>query len=267
MPVSRLRSRSGLCLVLAGTSILALASSAEAWQGRPGVRPGQPTGGTPHRPVLGSTGARPASDQAASPAESDSDWKKLHAAIAEHFAASKDYKAGDLIARGDVARLADALKKLGWVPEDWKDVLEDVLPDGDELVRALRTPRGRNFMRKIAAQPGAYDRLDRLRKLPRGSRQLRELIDTPDGDKLIEYLTTTDGGKALGKQLSQTKGGRGFNEATGRIYTEDDLLKRLEASYRRERGLETSAEPAGGQRPESGGGRPSSTNRPSVPTT
>ena len=255
MPVSRLGS-SGLCLTLLGWSILGLASSAEAWQGRSSARPA----GVPHRPVVESAGTHTASGQSDSPAESDSDWDKLHAAVTEHFAAIKDYRAGDLLARGDVARLGDALKKLGWVPDDWKEVLEDVLPDGDELVRALRTPRGRSFMRKIAAQPGGYDRLDRLRKLPRGSRQLRELIDTPDGDKLIEYLTTTDGGKALGKQLSKTKGGRGFNESTGRIYTEDDLLKRLETSYRRQQGLETSDEPAGEPRPVIPGRRPSSTD-------
>jgi hypothetical protein len=209
--------------------------------------------------VIEAAGARPGPSDALP--ESDSDWDKLHAAVTEHFAAIKDYNAGDLLARADVTRLGDALKKLGWVPKDWKDVLEDVLPDGDELVRALRTPQGRSFMRKIAAQPGGYDRLDRLRKLPRGSRQLRELIETRDGDKLIEYLTTTDGGKALGKQLSRTKGGRGFNESTGRIYTEDDLLKRLEATYRREHGLETSAEPATGQRPESGERRSSTNGR------
>ena len=265
MPVSRLGS-SGLGLTLLGWSILGLASSAEAWQGRSSARHRQ-SAGVPHRPVVESAGTHTAAGQADSPAESDSGWEKLHTAVTEHFAAIKDHRAGDLLARGDVAPLGDALKKLGWVPDDWKEVLDDVLPDGDELVRALRTPRGRAFMHKIAAQPGGYDRLDRLRKLPKGSRQLRQLIDTPDGDKLIEYLTTTEGGKALGKQLSRTKDGRGFNDATGRIYTEDDLLKRLEASYRREHGLETSAEPSAGSRPDSGGRRPSSTNSPGIPAT
>ena len=259
MLVSRFES-STLRLALLAGAVLVLAGSAEAWQGRSYARHGQPAGSAP---MIEPAGARPGSSDA--PAEPGRDWEKLHDAVTEHFAEIKDYSRGDLLARGDVTGLGNPLKKLGWVPDDWKEMLEDVLPDGDELVRALRTPRGRSFMRKIAAQPGGYDRLDRLRKLPQGSRQLRELIGTRDGDKLIEYLTTTDGGKALGKQLSQTKGGRGFNDPTGRIYTEEDLLKRLEASYRREHGLETSAEPAAGPRPMHPGRKPSSTHRRSNP--
>lgn len=241
MPVHRLVHSSLLWLTIAVLLLLAGTSEAMAWQGQrfardvpradnsnrlPVIQPSFPAG---RRGVVsGSAGAGQATEQG----DAASQRKKLEAAVTEHFGRQKDYKPEDLISRGEVEKLGKELAKLEMLPDDWRKVLDAVLPDSDELVRALRTPGGRAFMRKIAGQPGGYDRLDRLRNLPRGPQQLRDLINTPDGDKLVEYLTTTEGGKALGQQLSRSKGGRGFNESTGRIYTEADLLKRLKAEDR-----------------------------------
>jgi hypothetical protein len=212
--------------------------------GRPGSLPVvEPFRSRPPRPTRTQPVAITPSTPATLPA-----WKDLERAVAEHFATLKDYKSDDILARGDVEPLLAAVKKLGWQPDDWKDILADVLPESDELVRTLRTPRGRVFMRKIGTHPEGYDRLDKLRALPQGREQVRDLVEAPDGYKLIEYMTTTEGGTALGKQLSQTKKGRRFNDPTGRIYTESALLKRLEASYRAARGEEPEApEPAPGR--------------------
>jgi hypothetical protein len=196
--------------------------------------------------IAPSAPAGPRAAGVGAPDGSPADSEKLHEAVSEHFKANKDYQPGDLITRGDVTKLGDVLKKLGGVPEDWQEILDDVLPDGDELVRALRTPRGRSFMRKVASQPGGYDRLDQLRSLPQGSRRVRELIEAPGGEKLIEYLATTKGGRSLGKQLARSKGGRGFDDPTGRIYTEADLLTRLEASYQQQSGKAPASRPGAG---------------------
>ena len=76
----------------------------------------------------------------------------------------------------------------------------------------------------------AYDRLDRLSRLPHGQQTVRDLIRGPDGYKMIEYMTTAPGGKELGNQLSNAPQGKDFNAATGRIYTAEKLLLRLEQS-------------------------------------
>ena len=85
-------------------------------------------------------------------------------------------------------------------------------------------------MRQISSYPNAYDLLDRLSRLPRGRQTVRDLIRGPDGYKMLQYMTTSAGGRQMGKQLSNSPGAGKFNEPTGRIYTAEDLLRRLEQS-------------------------------------
>jgi hypothetical protein len=85
-------------------------------------------------------------------------------------------------------------------------------------------------MRRIAKYPEAFDRLDRLSRLPHGKQTIRDLIKGPGGDKMIQYLTTTPGGKETGKMLSEAPKGAKFNASTGRIYTVDLLLQHVKKS-------------------------------------
>jgi hypothetical protein len=103
--------------------------------------------------------------------------------------------------------------------------------EADPLVKRLRSKEGKKFMRQAARYPQAYDRLDHLERLPDGQRILKQLIEGPDGYKLIEYLATAPGGKNMGQMLSSTPKGKKFNESTGRIYTQEQLLTRLKQSY------------------------------------
>ena len=76
------------------------------------------------------------------------------------------------------------------------------LPAKDDfLVQQLRTRAGKKFMRRIAADPNAYDRLDRLSRMPHGQQTIRDLIKGPGGENLIDYMTKTPGGAALGQML------------------------------------------------------------------
>ena len=157
--------------------------------------------------------------------------------VKTHFATSRYYQPGDLVTAGNVGRLFTKLernKKGKWKVRDQKEILKQVLPDGDWLARQFSTRYGTKFMRAVAEMPGGYDRVDRMRRMPHGEQQLIDLIRSPDGAKMIEYMTTTDGGKNLGKMLSQGVNGADFNAPTGRIYTEAELLKRLKQSYESE---------------------------------
>jgi hypothetical protein len=162
------------------------------------------------------------------------DWKKVQTAVQSQLAKQTGYRKGDLLSQGRVAPLFPILKKLGWSVADQKEIQKSLLSDGDFLVVQLRSSRGRSFMRKIAKSRSAYDRLDRLRRLPYGKRRVREIIRSRGGHTLILYMTKTKGGKNLGNQLSRIKSGRNFNQSTGRIYTEKSLLARLEKSYQAE---------------------------------
>ena len=152
-------------------------------------------------------------------------------AVRKHFAKEKDHAPTDILSRGQVEPLFEKLEKLGWTVKDRAAILKELLADDDQLVRELRTTAGRRFMRQAAAYDGAYDRIDRMRDLPKGNRMVRDLIAGKDGYKMLEYMSTTPGGKKLGKQLSSSPGAKGFNEPTGRIYTIQQLVARLRESH------------------------------------
>ncbi len=89
-------------------------------------------------------------------------------------------------------------------------------------------------MRQSCKYPDAYDRLDRLSRMPMGHQNVDALIAGPDGYKMIQYMTSTSGGRNLGQMLSQDPRGANFNSPTGRIYTADQFLQRLTESYQAE---------------------------------
>jgi hypothetical protein len=143
----------------------------------------------------------------------------------------KEYQAGDLLTASKVERVFLKLEQIHWKVADRREIVRLVLSDSDWLSRQLATRDGKQFMRQIGSLPGGFDRVDRLRRMPYGEGQISDFIENPEGSKMIEYMTTTAEGKNLGDQLSEGVNGRDFNKATGRIYTELDLLKRLKLSY------------------------------------
>ncbi len=155
---------------------------------------------------------------------------ELKQAVLRYFRAQRDWRPGDLITRDQVEPLLAQLRRTMLPLPDAKQILGDVLAKDSFLAEQLRTRNGRKFMRQISGYDDAYDRLDRLSRLPHGKQTIIDLIRGPDGYKMIEYMTTTPGGKALGKQLSNAPKGKDFNDATSRIYTVEMLLQRLERS-------------------------------------
>ena len=150
--------------------------------------------------------------------------------VLRYFQAKPDYRVGDLITKEDVEPLLGKLQQKGLPLPDAKQILDKTPAKDEFLTQQLRTPDGRKFMRDISGYGDAYDRRDRLSRLPHGQQTIRDLIRGPDGYKMIEYMTTAPGGKELGNQLSNAPKGKDFNAVTGRIYTADILLLRLEKS-------------------------------------
>lgn len=177
-----------------------------------------------------STRVKPAASPTGDKQPEKLNWDDLEKLIKTTLAQTKDYRPGDLITQEEAGKVFPALKAKGWEVKSSKEVTEHLLPASDELVRQLRAQPGKKFMRKIGSVSQGFDRLDKLRGLPYGSRRVRELMNDPGGYSLIEYMATTKGGQTLGRQLTAT--GRGdFNAPTDRIYTESDLLGALKALY------------------------------------
>jgi len=188
-----------------------------------------------------------ASASAADAAKNDKlpEFEAVKQTVLRQLKSRKHYRPGDMLSRDDVKTALDAVQQLGWDVDDRTQILADVLPKKDFLVRQLRSRRGLPFMRRLSGTPGTYDRMDRLRRMPFGRRRIRELIHNPGGYTLILYMVTTSGGRQMGRFLSETPTGRNFNKPTGRIYTENDLLKRLKQSYAAERKQRSLAESPG----------------------
>ncbi|HVC93142.1 MAG TPA: hypothetical protein VND64_05595 [Pirellulales bacterium] len=159
------------------------------------------------------------------------DFSAVTEVVERRLHSDRKYHPGDLISRGALEPIFKELAELGWKPADRGAIEKQLLPDSDFLVRELRTDAGRTFMRQVGRYPDGYDRLDRLADLSDGKLIIGRLINGPDGYKMLEYLTTAPGGREMGAMLSQAPNGKGFNRATGRIYTAEQLLERLKSSH------------------------------------
>jgi hypothetical protein len=158
-------------------------------------------------------------------------FEKIEQAVWRYFQAQQDFQSGDLITKQQVEPLFAVLKSIGFSVADPQAILDQIPDDSEFLAVELYAPAGRKFMKDVAKFPQAYDRLDRLSRLPHGKQTVRDLIRGPDGYKMIQYMTTAPGGKQMGKMLSQAPQGANFNKPTERIYTVSMLLKRLREQY------------------------------------
>jgi hypothetical protein len=152
--------------------------------------------------------------------------------VERYFQGLDDHKPGDLISRGEVEPLFDALERLGWSTAAKPAILRRLPADTDLVVEQLRTEAGKKFMRKISKYPGAYDRLYRLSGLPNGRKLVSELIHTKGGHEMIEFLTTSRHGEELSQQLGKTAKGARFDEPVRKAFTADDLVKLLSAAHK-----------------------------------
>ena len=162
------------------------------------------------------------------------EFATVQSSINRDLANQTDYQTGDILSQSYVAPIIKHLELMGWKIADRKTILKKVPSDTHFLVRQLRTKAGREFMRKVASYPLAYDRLYRLALLPDGRRTMVDLIRAKDGHKMIQYLTTSKGGKNLGKILQRLPKGTEFNTPTGHIFTGDQLIGHLKQSYQAE---------------------------------
>ena len=160
-------------------------------------------------------------------------FEKIETAVWRYFRLQSDFQASMIITKEQVEPLLAGLARMGFNLPDPKSILDRVPMRNEFLVAELYMPAGRKFMERIAKYPEAYDRLDRLSRLPHGRQTVHDLIYGAGGEKMIQYLTTAQGGAELGKMLSNAPLGADFNKPTGRIYTVPMLLAHLQEQYRK----------------------------------
>lgn len=162
-------------------------------------------------------------------------FSSASAVVDRYFSQQRDYVPSDLISQRDVQSVLASLKSAGWKVADKDQILKRVLPDGDFLVTLLGSKSGRQFARKSASDPLLYDRLDRLAQEAGGKELLESLVKLPDGERYAKSKPQR-GALSMLEMLPKGKSGKArkvadYDRPTGRIYTQEQLLKQLRKSH------------------------------------
>jgi len=156
--------------------------------------------------------------------------------VRQHFAHQPEVHPGELISRGNVEDVFAELERQGWKVADKQKILDLVLPDNDPLVTILRSPPGAKFMGEVSRYQLIYDRLDRVVHENGGRQMLQDLVKLPDAARyakfpvarglpnLIDFLPKGPSGKT--RQI------RDYDQSTGKLYTAEAFLTRIETSYK-----------------------------------
>jgi len=152
----------------------------------------------------------------------------LKATVQEKLSRNPYYMPGFLLSRGDVDDVCEAIEDKGFdMPEDREALYEDFLSDTSPLVKLLKTPSGRTFMKKIAGDPTVYDRLERLSWSFDGRMVLERMVSAKDGPAKIKQLQTKEQVAKLSKALASDPRTQDFALPTGRVHTADELCEHL----------------------------------------
>jgi hypothetical protein len=171
--------------------------------------------------------------RAASKANSKESTKSAAAEIAlvvdQALAKSPYYFPGALISRADVSPIFEKLLTQGLMnSEDQEHLYGSILADQSTLVKRLKTPAGRAFMKKIVTDKTAYHRLARISWTADGRKLLDSFLASKDGFEKFQKLKTPADLAQVSKQLASDPRTQVFALPTGQILTADDLVKKLE---------------------------------------
>jgi hypothetical protein len=144
-----------------------------------------------------------------------------------------------LISRTEAEVIFQHLEAAGWKVADKNEILSTLLPAGSPLVATLRSPRGREFDAQVAGYELIYDRLDRISREPGGERLLRDLVKLPDAARYAKQVTKPGVPDLVGllpkDRSGKTRRVEDYDKPTKKIYTLEQLEKRIRESYDRAR--------------------------------
>jgi hypothetical protein len=161
-------------------------------------------------------------------------FSQVQGVVAAYFQRAQGFQPNDLISRSQADVILAEIERLNWKIADAVKIRASVLEDGSCLVQQLRTPEGVRFMRKVSAQPLAYDRLDQISRMPGGPLMIKDFLRFPNSDVSFTKNGTLpfDRLTRLAPPDEQHKiTAADMDKPTGRIYTAGQLVARLKVSY------------------------------------
>jgi hypothetical protein len=171
------------------------------------------------------------SPQAAAGKKPKLSLEQLRALVQEKLSRNPNYSPGFLISHRDVEPIFNTLLEMGiTISADQEGLYDSILPDNAPLVKLLKTPNGRAFMKKIGTDATAYDRLERLSWTYDGRALIERFMSSKDGLARFQKLQTAEQVAKLSKELADDPRTEGFRLPTGRVHTAQDLVQRLEGA-------------------------------------
>lgn len=215
------------------TLLVTLCAATVAFAQAPSAKSAQKKSGQPQQPaatlaVTKQSASKPTAAKA-STAKKAEPAVNARGLVEQHLAKNPYYAPGFLISRRDVEGLFAKLLELGITSsDDQEDLSESVLPDSSPLASRLKTPAGRAFMKKLAADPSIYHRLERLSWTPDGRQMIESFISGKDGVAKLQQLQTAEQLAKVSKRFAADPHTADFALPTNRAHTADELIAKLE---------------------------------------
>lgn len=181
------------------------------------------------KPAVKKAVAHKAAQQSPSKKQTESPNAQLKAMVEQTLAKNPYYSPGQLISRGDADQIFQKLRELNWMTAENQEGLGgSLLGEQSFLVTRLKTPAGRAFMKQIAADPTAFDRLERLSWTVDGRRLIDSFVNSKDGASKFQQLKTPEQLAKVSKQFAADPRTPEFALPTGHVHRAADLVKQLE---------------------------------------
>ena len=166
------------------------------------------------------------------PAKTSKNLIDVPKTVMEHFRSLDFYSTGDMITDQQVAPLFNKFEKLGWKIDDQEQILQKFVSTGSFLDQVMNSSRGKVFFRNISGFDRGMDQVERISVMKNGRSSIRQLVFAmPRGSDYIRAVATSKHGKILARLVRQSPNGQFFNQPTGKIYTEEELVHYFYSLY------------------------------------
>jgi len=150
--------------------------------------------------------------------------------ISELLAQTKGYQKGDPLTWEIVSPVIQKLRKAGMqLPPD-SELQKKFLNENDPFYRMLSSNDGRRFFRDLSQSPASIDRAERYLSFKNGRKELSFIMSRKGGAELFTDMVNTQNGRSTARMMCRDSKSCEFNQSTGKIYLESQLISFLKKS-------------------------------------
>lgn len=147
--------------------------------------------------------------------------------VSEMLAQTKGYQAGDPLTWEMVSPVIEKLREQGLSLPKNSELQPIFLSEGDIFYKMVSTRKGQSFFKDLSKSPASIDRAERYLSLPNGQKELQFIMTRQGGAEFFTDMVSNQNGRATARMISSSSGVRKFDQPTGKIYLESQLMDYL----------------------------------------